>query len=208
MCSAWGRVTALLAGACLLVAGCGNEGTATSRTTAKSGAATKRAAEPISRCPSARRVRRFVSYVRREGARDRAAGGAEDQPEVTLACLYKGEGTLSFYVADFGDEAKARFDALSLPFQDAPDDDEAEDREFDEIVDEPTVAGLVDVNFVGDLSVDGTKYLSGASGVVHNGRYICSVPLFGSAVNGQDGAELNAYLDGMLDLLRYACGAS
>ncbi len=164
----------------------------------------------ITECPSANRLTQFVSFVTSRGPANTPTEGAEAQPEVTLACRYMGgdASLLSFYVADFGDQADAEFAELSLPLKTAPDDDKPESREFDKVIDEEETVALVDVNYIGDLSVDGTQYVSGLSGVVRNGSFICAVPLLGSAANGQDGAALRDNVDGMVELLRFACGKS
>lgn len=206
-------VGALLALGLVACSADSSESTRTSGEAAPTAAGTEKAETPetasaITECPSADRVGQFLPFVTSREPTGTPTEGAEAQPEVTLACQYSGGGLLSFYVADFGDRAEAKFAELSAPLKNATDDDEPENPELDKVIDEEHAAAMVDVNYVGDSSVDGTQYVSGANGVVRNGPFICSVPFFGLAVNGQDDAALRDNVDGVVELLRFACGRS
>lgn len=151
---------------------------------------------------------RFPPFVAERTEAPSGGGGAESQPEVELSCYYASadKQLVSFYVADLGDGAGDRFAGLAEPMRQMPDDSDPASREYDDAIEEENAVVLVDVNYIGDISTNGTQYWGGAFGVVRNGSSICSVPLMGMSVHGSSGAQLAAAGGGVLKLLRYACG--
>jgi len=193
--------------ATILISGCGTKEEPVARAGENAPKQLAADAAPIAKCPSAKRIAEYLDFVESRDTVSSPNSGAESQPEVVLACRYSGtDSVLSFYVADFGAGAGDRFAALTAPLRSLPEDARPESREFDKVVDEGDSVVLVDVNYVGDYSVDGTQYLSGASGVVRNGGFLCSVPLMGMALSGSDGAALRDYADRVTELLRFVCG--
>jgi hypothetical protein len=211
---AW--LAAVLVGAMSLAAcGGGKAGSSSGDKTAQSAPAastheatpsSKRTGTPIAKCPSAEKVHSFVSFVKASNPKPLKGQDALTQREVTLVCRYTGTGELNFYIGEFGDRAQSRFDAMVQVYDTADPDAKPQSREFDKVVKHDDLAGMVDVNYVGDVSEDGTQYVSGLAVTAHNQKAICEVPLFGAAVNGADGAALQQNLEGMLDLMSFVCG--
>lgn len=159
-------------------------------------------ATPIVACPDLATVATLVSFLG-DGV---TVTPDEVRPGQDLGCkISDAKGSyVWFYVTR--ENVDADVAGLRQLVQAANQDADEIDRRYDSSFDDGDVLGAVDLNHIGDRSVDGTQWLGGAFAAVVTGDVLCAIPAFGSSFYGFDADPPAGVLDQVRGLVRHACG--